>query len=75
MREAARYYAHHPKASLADIAAEINGKKTTVRNWLKRQDFRAFNNDEMFLLRNEIVGHIQRKKEEEEEAKRNAQSN
>ncbi|MGB9043804.1 MAG: hypothetical protein WCC81_15180 [Pseudolabrys sp.] len=76
LREVARYHVHHPKASLNQIAAAIGmpKKKTTVRSWLERQDYKAFYNDELWLLQHEIEQHIQRKKEEEAEAEKNAQA-
>jgi hypothetical protein len=66
------YRAHNPTASLNDIAkaAGIPKKKTTILSWLKRQDFQAFYNDDLWLLHHDTEQQVQRKREEEEKTLR-----
>ena len=52
-RAAARYSAHNPKASLSQLARAANAKKGTVRQWKRRPDFLAYEEDEKVLIRYE----------------------
>jgi hypothetical protein len=47
---AAQYVARNPHASLSVVAKAVGGKKTTVRQWLTRPDFRNFLEDEKKLI-------------------------
>jgi hypothetical protein len=53
MRAAARHLAHNPQASLSELAAAagLDDKKTTIRQWKTRPDFKAYLNDEEAFVR------------------------
>ena len=62
MRLAARYKAQKPDASLEEMAkaAGISGKRTTIKTYLERPEFRRILADERFLLqyqnlKNEVI--------------------
>jgi hypothetical protein len=46
LRKLARHLARNPGASLRELAAAAGSKKTTVRLWTARSDFKAYLNDE-----------------------------
>jgi hypothetical protein len=50
MQKAARYQAKHPKASLNKIAAAAGAPRDSIRQWIKRPDFKKYKDDAEFLI-------------------------
>jgi hypothetical protein len=52
-RVAARHSAHNPKASWSQLARAANAKRGTVRQWKRRPEFQAYEEDAKFLVLHE----------------------
>jgi hypothetical protein len=52
LRKLARHFARNPQATLSELAAAagLDGKKTTIRQWMRRPDFKVYLNDEKCLV-------------------------